>query len=604
MNLSKAIENGSKKPLVAIFLLTLQLFLLTPITIYLGNITQLEYTLSSAASIFLFFFCTSTLLLYLLFKLCPTKVQLKLINITLALTLLTWIQANLLVWNYGVLNGQEIEWNTHTWQPWLEAAIWIGILICFIAFSSEKATTLQLKCVLFVIGIKGLSVGIEVVENIGRLPAHDPQFNQQDIITAGQFSKNRNVLHMVVDGFQSDIFYDLVHNENLHENNHENNLPTLKEHFSGFQFYLEALGVFPYTRFSLPAFLSAEIYANNEPKDAFSLRALKENSILTLAKENQFELDIATPGGFILNHYQAIEPDNLVQIDNAVIQKSKTQALSLWIDMSLFRSFPHLLKKRIYNQQQWLFSNLLEIEPALGETFFLHSLFLTELTKTLSATRNDHVYKYIHIHNTHNPMVTNPNCSYSGQADGMNRPRLLIQSRCTIPYLVSFLNKLKQSGLYDDMLIIIHGDHGGWVPNGQPGQNLAPLDTIFDDPRTHTLISGLASPLLLIKEPGAQGPLHTSHQWVSLKQLPKTVADIMGWENKYQEPSIQETANQKEYTRSFYFFPFQKNAYVEEYLDFIIKFRITGSHFSTAWQAEEVIYPPKQTPEKEKRKEI
>ena len=41
-------------------------------------------------------------------------------------SILLWAQGNLMVWEYGLLDGRSIDWTKDTWRGWLDFSIWVG----------------------------------------------------------------------------------------------------------------------------------------------------------------------------------------------------------------------------------------------------------------------------------------------------------------------------------------------------------------------------------------------------------------------------------------------------------------------------------------------
>jgi len=46
--------------------------------------------------------------------------------------ILLWIQGNIFVWKYGLLDGHGIDWTRNIWRGWFDGLFWILLLIiCF-----------------------------------------------------------------------------------------------------------------------------------------------------------------------------------------------------------------------------------------------------------------------------------------------------------------------------------------------------------------------------------------------------------------------------------------------------------------------------------------
>ena len=204
--------------------------------------------------------------------------------------------------------------------------------------------------------------------------------------------------------------------------------------------------------------------------------------------------------------------------------------------------------------------------------------------------RRTPVYKYLHIMNTHNPMVVDERCQYSGKPSSMTRNSLTIQSFCTLDTLSRLLDRMKEMGVYDNTLIIIHGDHGGWVPNYRQG----PPATLVSGETAPVWMTSLASPLLAIKKPNDKAPFRSSEIYASLLDIPATIADIMDWDADFKYQSLEELKNNGAGTRErfFRFYFWQRDAWEADYTNPIQEFRIGGSHYEAEWKLTRVFYPP------------
>jgi hypothetical protein len=395
-----------------------------------------------------------------------------------------------------------------------------------------------------------------------------------------KFSKDKNILHIVTDGFQSDVFNELLQDENLKDK--------YQKSFQGFIYYKETLGVFPYTKFAIPAFLAAEMYSNKTPKDVFVDRVLKGNTILRVAYEKGFEIDITSGGDYLNNRYSNLPHHNMYNLENIAITSPIFKDTAVTIELGLFRVLPHFLKKYIYNDQRWLLSQLTVKNLDFQFQYFYHTYFLQLFSQLMSIEREAPVYKYIHIMNTHNPMVVNGQCNFKGKATTMNRVSLTVQSKCTLDTISILFDKMKDLGVYDSTLIIIHGAHGSWVPNYRQG----PRPTLFSSYIAPPHTSSLASPLLAIKKPYAKEIFSSSNKLASLLDIPATISDIMHWNSNFKFQSLEKIKLGTPRKRFFRFFFYQKDAMQTGYTGPIQEYSIEGSHYEVEWKYERIFYPP------------
>ena len=168
---------------------------------------------------------------------------------------------------------------------------------------------------------------------------------------------------------------------------------------------------------SIPAILSGRIYRNDLPIDQFLKTAIGGKTTLNAARDSGYETDLAASvtlfgmytNGSYTNAY--FIPQNF----HAGVTEYELNESARLLDLTLFRLVPHFLKRYVYNDQHWLVRSLLSSGKYQGLEVFAHRAFLHQLKSNMSADRAAPVYKFLHVMLSHNPMVTNVDCSYAGR---------------------------------------------------------------------------------------------------------------------------------------------------------------------------------------------
>ena len=337
------------------------------------------------------------------------------------------------------------------------------------------------------------------------------------------FSRKENVLHIVLDGFQSGLFQDVIRNDN-----------EIASALDGFLYYPDTLTASEVTQLSFAAFLTGQEYTNNEPMKTylFNSRVARMGTatpvkyvpnILEAATRNGFTVDVATP--FIVikdqefySHFFFIPKPYSSEI--SVREVVAYQAAYLF-DLTLFRSAPKLLKKSIYNQGRWRYSGLYARDLGLTFNHHIGVQFLKEVIEKFRFAEQTKVYKLFHLVTPHPPFVTDSNCRSSEKELKSEYTHIYNQARCTLVQVVKLLDKFKRSGIYDTATILVHGDHG----IGLPFQDFKPGPD--DDVRNFPKYIGKSNPLLLFKPPGGWGKLVTVDAEVSLADIPRTISGLL-----------------------------------------------------------------------------
>ena len=561
------------------FLLS-NIFIFSPQTVYITNIGQFTVSLFTVLESCLIPVLVLFLLFYPVVKLIPDAGAIRYAAVLATLSVLAWIQGNVLLWEYGLLDGKSIVWSDYEWRGWIDGGLWTAAIL--VTWRYKKIATIAIKGALFVFILQLLTACYTSYQNWDSIHKEYQTSGNETLTEIFNFSKTANVLHIVVDGFQSDVFDELMHHATLKDK--------YRKSFQGFEYYRETLGAFPYTIFAVPAFLAGELYSNQSPKGTFIDDVLKGSTILSAAKNAGYEIDLATGGDYMGDRYANLPFNNLYNLDIITSAGGELKDPAVALELALFRVAPHFLKRYIYNDQKWLLSRLVFGEEFYKFGYFSHTYVLNKFIQDMKMERRTPVYKYLHIMNTHNPMVVDERCQYSGKPSSMTRNSLTIQSFCTLDTLSRLLDRMKEMGVYDNTLIIIHGDHGGWVPNYRQG----PPATLVSGETAPVWMTSLASPLLAIKKPNDKAPFRSSEIYASLLDIPATIADIMDWDADFKYQSLEELKNNGAGTRErfFRFYFWQRDAWEADYTNPIQEFRIDGSHYEAEWKLTRVFYPP------------
>jgi len=578
--MNQPVQNKKITVMAMSAILSLNIFIFSPWSFYITNIDQFTTSLIEVMNLCLIPALILCLLFVPVFALIPVKNMYRVAALIAMFSILTWFQGNVLLWGYGPLDGQNIMWSEYVWRGWIDVTLWIAAIILVNSFYNIIGKFV-VRTAIFVFIIQMLSLSYISYENRELIHKENSNKSLADPTELFKFSKNGNILHIVTDGFQSDVFDELLHHKKL-KNRYQNS-------FQGFVFYRETLGVFPYTKFSVPAFLASEVYSNKTPKNAYIDNVLSNNTIISVADKNGYEVDIASVGGYLINRYSNLPYTNMYNLDNVESVGVRYKDTATVLDIGLFRILPHFLKKYIYNEQKWFMSQFVVSEGIYQLNYFSHTLFLNQFSQSMSVERKKPVYKYIHIMNTHNPMVVDQQCRYSAQAGvQMVRETLTNQSKCTLDTLSILFDKMRDLGVYDSTLIIVHGDHGGWVPNYRQG----PPVLFSKGVKAPKWLTSLASPLLAIKKRGDNTDFRVSNIQASLLDLPATISDMMNWNANFKSQSLEKIKPGDSRKRFFRFFFYQKNAHEEDYTRPIQEFSIEGSHYEVEWKTESIFYPP------------
>ena len=557
-------------------LVPLQLLLFGPHTIYAGNVQEFSAPFWSLVVHLIPMMAAIAGTLALIGIALPARFFQPYVVALVALGVVVWAQGNLMVGDYGVLNGQEIDWSGHAWRNAYELALWVLVPVVSIVFAQRLFST--------AVFASRVLVALQVVLLAYTAAQADPEARAKwegapDAIF--ELSSKQNVFHIVLDGFQSDAFGDIVKAER----------PEMDRQYAGFTFFANHMGAFPTTIVSIPAMLTGQAYRNQEPMRRFIAKEFKRATIFRAMRDQGYQVDAMS--GLM---YDKPSTTNYYRLPTPYVTYDAYVRFAGWqlADLALFRHSPHVLKPWVYNDQSWrLQTTFGDSMDTAGRRFMPVNgqAFLADYTSRMRVSHEKPTYKYLHAGIPHWPVSVNADCQYIG-ARSLRRPNYTDQARCGVRRVGALLDKLRELGLYDSSLIVISSDHGvALPPQGFTGDR-----DVFGAPLSE--LAGSALALLVVKPPHSMGPIRISEAPSAITDIPATIVDTLGLKNPFPGTSALKLDEHASRPRQFAVYLWSSSEWQADFFPYMDLFTVdgrvnTGGH----WQTQDPIYAPKTTPE-------
>lgn len=301
-----------------------------------------------------------------------------------------------------------------------------------------------------------------------------------------------NIYHIVLDGFQSDIFTSILTDE-------------IRSEFDGFTYFPEASAVYSLTTWSVPSILLGETYDFSMSHVEYQDKAFNsESSILYGLKQAGYQNTAYTRKlyPFKFKYFDLTIPHSENLVDSPSFER---EFISMWT----YRFLPEAATRGL--TRYGLLIESADIENLKRNTFLPDSapqesyISFQKYLKGEKSRAGFGQYHFLHLLLPHDPYVFDLNCFVSKDADTIS------QSQCAAHMMVEFINELKNLDRYNRSLIIIHGDHGDKFKS--------------IDGRLQAIMYRSHRTLLLVK-PGSDGPVNNmviSNSEVTLLDIAPTI---------------------------------------------------------------------------------
>jgi len=499
--------------------LAIALFLYTPSYIFFTN--ALEFNFSFTEFIFGLLNLALIFIIYLtvLFTFLRYEVFKPVIAIVFSLAFLIWVQSNFLVWDYGPLDGRQIDWGEKVALGILDTSLWTVLLI----FALVRASTvygLTTKVIPMMGVIMALSLSFTFYQNKQYIDSQSFKY-KINYISLFNYSKQKNIILIVLDAFQSDVFYELVEEH-----------PHFKKSFDGFTYHPNATSGFSHTLCSIPNILTGVYYDNSKPYQQYIKDSYLDNSLPKVLKDNGYQVEL-----FPKYSERTIFKDKRVMsnVRKKGRRASLIHSLKLF-DLALFRALPHFLKRYVHNESQWLIRRIpITIEKEDKDDDFLGSFpksrnqgsidkdagFFEELNTRIRVDEPSPVFKFYHLKGGHHPF----NVNEYGMPVKHKRTRLTYKGQVhyKVKLVTGFFETLKSKDLYDNTMIIVVSDHG--VGGGDIYVRSEMLKEVSSNIPQKILpeVKARAAPLVLFKPFKNRGELKLSLAPMALSQIPEMI---------------------------------------------------------------------------------
>ena len=278
-------------------------------------------------------------------------------------------------------------------------------------------------------------------------------------VKKGEGGNLPNIYHVILDGFQTDYFEDMLE---------EDSGLKLKGELEGFIYYPHNVSGYPSTDESLAMMFEGRYLELEEDWESFQREAFEgEGGFLSDLRRMGYTRYTANLSWNYSKQFDyELKHDNFFKnIENTEKIKDLILKDESFIQFWIYQYIPFIVREILIKYNLILDTKVFQ-SMSPGIQFILDREVVKEGFRKV-LPRNG--YYYIHIPIPHFPYFLDWDCNFTGQFGGVDsnffgvtQESMLEQAKCSMRIVLEYLRELKSLDEYDESVIVIQGDHGSY----------------------------------------------------------------------------------------------------------------------------------------------
>ncbi|MCF6319922.1 MAG: sulfatase-like hydrolase/transferase, partial [Proteobacteria bacterium] len=234
--------------------------------------------------------------------------------------------------------------------------------------------------------------------------------------------------------------------------------PTITTKLKGFVRYTDAISNYPATKGSVPSFLTGKMIPEDGKYKNFLTDYVANFGLPQMFNDKGYLVSVIS----VYSWFKPFFKDRFISQPQLSQKTLKSYYSAQLLDYSLFRTLPHAIKAKIFNQGEWFTSEEVSKKAKIPNSFpEKGNFFLDLMTENAMVLDPTPRFKMIHVTTPHPEYKFNRDCELSQLPAGKHA--MLEQSMCALKKLDNLLSKYKELGIYDNSLIVVTSDHGSRI---------------------------------------------------------------------------------------------------------------------------------------------
>lgn len=352
--------------------------------------------------------------------------------------LATYIQGNWLAGDLPVLGGDIIQWDQFLKNDIITLLIWLLLIIVAICVTVRIGSLKTVKIA------SGISVVVFIMLSAGMISviAGNNAFKSKGgvfvptIENYNTVSTDKNFLIFVIDTVDSQTFKSVM------DSNDE-----YVRLFEDFSYFKDTMSVYPFTVYSVPNFLTGTVTKNENEFVDYCNESYNKSPLFEELAKNNYDINIYSSSVLWSGNKK-------YEIKNSASQYLNLDSKKFFEQEMKYISFKYLpYAYKMYSQIETAnFDIAFECDKEIYRSDNIYNYSI--LQSAYLSTQNNPIFQLIHINGAH------PAFNLDKDLNKIEKGTYEQEVEACITILKTYIQRLKDSGVYDNSVIIIMSDHG------------------------------------------------------------------------------------------------------------------------------------------------
>lgn len=357
---------------------------------------------------------------------------------------LFYFQGNFWLVDYGILNGEAIDWSNYYVEGIINTALWIigltigGLVTVKISWHKlENFYKYLCVCILLIQCVSLITLGLSQ-GGINKTPEY-LSTNEYEF----EYSKENNLIVLMLDSFDATVMSEIVNGEDGE---------LYRDILKDFTFYPDTTGMYSYTALAVPYILTGDEYLNDMTYGEYLEKAYNHSPILNKAKDKNWRIGIYNVTTMPQTECSMIA-ENAKLVHNTV--SSHSRLLKYYYKLIAYKYVPQIFKQIFWFYPDEMISGLMDNEENVTIFSEDNFVFRNNYINSISGNSIQPTFRFYTLFGAHQPYHTTEEFKYSEEETDVYQT-----SKGVLKMVDEYLDGLRESNVYDNSNIVILADHG------------------------------------------------------------------------------------------------------------------------------------------------